>query len=137
MIRIVLAAALAGAAIASPLAAQNAAPTRSIVSIYRAAPGHQLALLKWFAQQDEAAKAAGVAASQLYIHQDGASWDFVLIQADTTKAQDDAIEAAQKKMGYATGPMAGLELRQHIAEHSDTFAAGPTTAADWLKRLGQ
>lgn len=137
MIRIVLAAALAGAALASPLAAQTAAPTRSIVSIYRAAPGHQIALLKWLAQQDEVAKAAGVATSQLYVHQDGASWDFVWIQPDTTKAQDDAMEAAARKMNITTGPMAGIELRQHIAEHSDTFAAGPISAAEWLKRLGQ
>ena len=137
MIRIVLAVALTGAAMASPLAAQNAEPTRSIVSIYRAAPGHQLALLKWFAQQDEVAKAASVPASKLYVHQDGASWDFVWIQPDTTKAQDDALDAAAKKMNILAGPMVAIELRQHIAEHTDTFAAGPIAAADWLKYLGQ
>lgn len=137
MIRIVLAAALAGAAIASPLAAQTAEPTRSIVSIYRAAPGHQIALLKWFAQQDEVAKVAGIATSKLYVHQDGASWDFVWIQPDTTKAQNDAMDAAAKKMNITSGPMVAIELRQHIAEHTDTFAAGPVTAADWLKYLGQ
>lgn len=137
MIRTILAAALAGCALASPLAAQTASPTHSIVSIYRAAPGHQLALLKWFAQQDEIAKAAGVAASQLYVHQEGASWDFVWIQPDTTKAQDDALDAAAKRMNLPTGPRVGLELRQHIGEHTDTIANGPMSAADWLKRLGE
>lgn len=137
MIRTILAAALAGAAIASPLAAQTTEAPRSIVSIYRAAPGHQLALLKWFAQQDEVAKAAGVAASKLYVHQNGASWDFVWIQPETTKAQDDALDAAAKRMSLPTGPRTGLDLRQHIAEHSDTFAAGLMTAAEWLKRLGE
>lgn len=137
MLRITLAAALAAAAIASPLAAQTAGPPQSVVSIYRAAPGHQLALLKWFAQQDEIAKAAGIAGSQLYVHQDGASWDFVWIQPKTTDAQDAALDAAAKRMNIATGPRVGLDLRQHIGEHTDTQAAGPMAAADWLKRLGE
>ena len=136
MIRNILASALAGAALVSPLAAQGAEPPHSIVSIYRAVAGHQLALLKWFAQQDEAARAAGVAPGQLYVHQNGASWDLVWIQPETTKAQDDAVDAVLKRMNLPNGPKAGLALREHISEHSDTFAAGPMTAADWLKQVG-
>lgn len=120
---------------AGPAAAQQ--PPGSIVSIYRAAPGQQVALLKWFEGQDRIAQAAGLQASQLYVHQDGASWDFVVISPASTREQDAALDAAAKKMGMATGPAVGLELRKHIAEHSDTFAAGPTTAAAWLKQLGQ
>lgn len=127
---------IAGLALAAPLHAQQAMP-ESIVSIYRAAPGHQEALLKWFAQQDEAAKAAGRPVSQLYVHQDGASWDFIWISPRNTPEQDRAVEAASQRMGMRAGPRMGLELRQHIAEHSDTFAAGPMTAADWLKQLGE
>ena len=127
---------LAGAAIASSASAQTTTP-RSVVSIYRAAPGHQLALLKWFAQRDEAAKAANVAPSVLYVHQDGASWDFVWISPDLTDAQDKAMDAAAKRMGLTIGPKSGLELREHIAEHSDTIAAGPTSAAGWLKVIGE
>ncbi|WP_380877361.1 hypothetical protein ACFB49_12490 [Sphingomonas sp. DBB INV C78] len=127
---------LVGAAIMSaPLHAQSSAP-RSIVSIYRAAPGQQLALLKWIARQDEIAKAAGQPASQLYIHQDGASWDYVYIQPAPTPEQDKAFDAAAKKMGVDPGPKMGLELRQYIAEHSDTISVGPTTAADYLKQVG-
>ncbi|WP_332771077.1 hypothetical protein [Phenylobacterium sp.] len=121
--------------IAAPAAAQEG--PRSIVSIYRAAPGQQIALLKWFARQDEIAKEAGVATSQFYAHQDGASWDYVLIAPDTTREQDAAMDAAAKKLGFAGGAMNGIELRKYIAEHTDTYAAGPTTAAAWLKRLGQ
>jgi len=128
--------ALALAAVASPLGAQSTAP-ESIVSIYRAAPGHQHELLKWFAQQDAIAKSVGVAASQLYVHQNGASWDFIWIQPKTTPAQDKALDDAAKRMGVLAGPKMGLQLRQHIAEHSDTFAAGPMTAADWLKQVGE
>lgn len=131
-----LAICLAGAAIAAPVQAQQA-PHESVVSIYRAAPGHQLPLLQWFAQQDEIAAAAGTPKSQLYVHRDGASWDFVLIQPANTPEQEKAFEAAAKRMGRTQGPKMGLELRQHIAEHSDTFAFGPMSPADWLKRVAE
>ena len=127
---------LAGATVASPALAQTT-PPHSVVSIYRAAPGHQLAMLKWFAQRDEAAKAANVAPSVLYVHQDGASWDFVWISPDLTEAQDKAVEAASKRMGLTMGPKSGLELREHIAEHTDTMSVGPTSAAAWLKVIGE
>ena len=122
-------------AVAAPTLAQEA-PT-SIVSTYRAAPGQQVALLKWFAQQDEIAKAAGVPTGQLYVHQQGASWDFVLVSPFTTPAQDKALDDAAKKLGYTYGPAVGLELRKYIAEHTDTLVAGPTTAAAWLKVVGK
>jgi len=134
---------LIAAAVAAPAAAQRRQPpqprpeTGVIVSIYRAAPGHQEQLLTWLARQDEISRAAGIAPSQLYVHQNGASWDFVLISPQTTPEQDEAVDASARRMGVATGPRTGLELRQHIAEHSDTLAAGPTTAAEWLRRLRQ
>jgi len=130
---LIVAAALIAAA---PVSVQAQAGSERIVSMYRAAPGHQLALLKWMAQQDEAAKAAGVGPSQLYVHQEGASWDFFLVQPMTTPAQDKAVDAELTRMGAAAGPKASLELRQHIAEHTDTISAGPTTAAEWLKHIG-
>src|SRR3954470_11271949 len=61
-----------------------------IVSLYRAAPGQQVALLKWMAAQDRASVAAGLAASQIYVHTSGDSWDYMVINPVTTKAQDDA-----------------------------------------------
>ena len=135
MSRFTLAAALLAAAVALPAVAQDA--PRTIVSAYRAVPGQQVELLKWFAHQDEAAKAAGVPTAQLYVHQQGASWDFVLIGPETTAAQDKAIDAAAAKLGYAAGPAAGLELRKYIVEHTDTLSVGPTSAAAWLKVLGK
>lgn len=127
---------LAAAAIAVPAAAQQGT-RESVVSIYRSAPGHQEALLRWFARQDEISRAAGLPPSQLYVHQDGASWDFIVISPQTTREQDTAADAAARRMRAPVGPRAGLELRQHIAEHSDTIAVGPTTAADWLRRIGE
>ena len=119
----------------APALAQEG-PT-AVVSIYHAAPGQQVALLKWLARQDSIAAAAGTPASQLYVHQDGADWDYVLIQPATTPAQDAAFEAAAKRLGIDTGPRSGIEFRKHIISHSDTIARGPTTAAAYLSAIGE
>lgn len=117
--------------------AQTPAPAGATVTLYRAAPGHQVALLQWLANQERAAAAAGVPASQLYVHQNGDSWDYLMIAPDLTDAQDDAVEAAAKRLGIPTGPGVGISLREHLAWHTDTAAAGPSSVADYLKRIGQ
>lgn len=129
-----LAAATAGA-LAAPAIGQET--PQHIVSLYRAAPGQQVALLKWMARQDRASAAAGVAASQIYGHTSGDSWDYLVINPVTTKAQDDAIDAAAKKMGIALGPRASIEFRTMIASHTDTTSNGPTSAAQILASLGE
>jgi hypothetical protein len=118
-----------------PAAAQDA--NQYIVSLYRAAPGQQVALLKWMAAQDRASVAAGLPASQIYVHTSGDSWDYAVINPVTTKAQDDAVEAAAKKMGMTSGPRASIEFRTMISSHTDTTADGPMTAAQILARLGE
>ena len=118
-----------------PAGAQEAG--RAIVSIYHAAPGHQVELLKWLAAQDRAAAAAGIPRSQLYVHTDGAEWDYVIIAPMTTEAQDTALDAALTKMGMPTGAKAGIEFRKHIMSHTDTLARGPTSAAEFLASLGE
>ena len=128
-------AAVAACAMTAPAVGQEA--PRAIVSLYHAAPGQHIALLKWMAAQDRAAVAAGVAAAQIYVHMSGDSWDYLVINPDTTKEQDDAIEAQAKKMGLTTGPRAGMEFRTMIASHTDTLSAGPQTAAQILARLGE
>jgi len=105
--------------------------------LYRAAPGQQVALLKWMAAQDRVSAAAGVGASQVYVHTSGDSWDYLVINPVTTTAQDDAIEAAAKKQGLASGPAASIEFRTMIASHTDTYADGPMTAAQILAGLGK
>lgn len=119
------------------LAQAPAEPGSATISLYRAAPGHQVMLLQWLAQQERVAAAAGVPASQLYVHQNGDSWDYLLIAPETTKAQDDAFEAAAKRLGVPTGPGVGIELRKHVASHTDTAVAGPMSVADYLRRIGQ
>lgn len=130
-------AAAAALAFAVPGAAAAQQANQAIVSIYQAAPGHQVALLKWLAERERIAAAAGVPASQLFVHQDGDSWDYLLIGPATTAAQDDAMDAAARKMGLGAGPSVGIELRKHIATHTDTFVGGPMTVAAYLALIGE
>lgn len=137
MTKTLIAAMAAACAISLATPCVAAEPGRAIVSLYHAAPGQQLALLKWMAAQDRAAAAAGVGASQIYVHTSGDSWDYLVINPTTTDAQDEAIEAASKKMGLATGPKASIQFRTMIASHTDTYAVGPTSAAAILADMGE
>ncbi|MEP6983328.1 MAG: hypothetical protein ABI853_06760 [Sphingomicrobium sp.] len=136
---------LAAAAVAGAMAsgtivyaqAGSTEPPKARIALYRAAPGQQVALLKWLAAQDQAAQAAGLPRSQLYAHTDGDSWDYLAIDPVTTPAQDKAVDAAAKKMGLAIGPAASLEFRKYISIHTDTFVIGPVTAAQYLALAGQ
>ncbi len=128
-------AAAAALALAVPSAAAAQSAGTGIVSLYRAAPGHQEMLLQWLAQQEKIAAAAGQPAAQLYAHTDGDSWDYMMIAPVTTAEQDAAFDAAAKKLGLPSGPRAGLELRKHIAIHTDTFVRGPMSASQMLAAL--
>jgi hypothetical protein len=106
---------------------------RMLVEIYRIAPGQHTAFLEAIAKYDEANKMAGLPARQLYVHSDGASWDFMLIQpAETPDDKKAALNEAWQKLGLPGGADFFLSFRQYIAEHTDTFVSGPTTAADYL-----
>lgn len=124
-------------ALAAPVHAQvdaKAAAPRSMVEIYRIAPGQHEAFLRFIARCDEANRIAGLPPRQLYVHSDGASWDFLLIQpAETPEDKKAALDAAWKKLGLPEGADFFLSFRKLIAEHSDTSAIGPTTAAAYLK----
>lgn len=139
LMKLAAAAALGAIASGSVLYAQASSPKppKARVALYRAAPGQQVALLRWLAAQDRAAQAAGVPTGQLYAHTDGDSWDYLAIDPVTTPAQDAAVEAAQRKMGLGIGPAQSLELRKYISIHTDTFVIGPVTAAQYLALAGQ
>ncbi len=124
-------------AVAAPAMAQTApapAPVpRMLVEIYRIAPGQHAAFLEAIAKYDEANRMAGLPPRQLYVHSDGADWDFMLIQpAETPKGKSAALDAAWDKLGLPSGADFFIQFRTYIAEHSDTFVKGPTTAADFL-----
>lgn len=108
-------------------------PGKVIVSMYRVAPGKHLDFLKWMAANEAAEKEAGMASAQWYVHTDGDSWDFVGISPQRTDAEGKKIDEISKRKGLKTGFAAGLEFRQFISSHTDTFARGPQSAADLVK----
>ena len=93
-------------------------PPRKIVEIYRVAPGQHVAFLKMIAQFDQASREAGIPPRDLYVHQDGAKLDKVLV-----------------KLGLPRGANFFIEIRKYMAEHTDTVVEGPTTAEAWLRKL--
>lgn len=137
-----LAAALAGAFLSTTAWAQTpAAPPvepvgRKLVEIYRVAPGKHEEFLRVIARLDEANRKAGLPPRQLFVHSDGASWDFLLIQdAEYPEGKGEAVGKAYKEMGLPTGPRFFTEFRALLLEHTDTFAKGPTTAGAFLAEL--
>jgi len=129
-------AAIAAASLATgaPAFAQAApSPPLMDIEIYRIAPGQHEEFLKEIARYDEANKLAGVPPRQLFVHSDGADWDFILIQPETyPPEQQAALDKAWKKLGLPSGADFFLNFRRFIAEHTDTAAIGPTTAAKYL-----
>ena len=111
-------------------------PPKMLVEIYRVAPGKHEEFMRMIALFDEANRRAGLPPRQLYVHQDGASWDFMFIQpADTPEGKSQALADAYKALNTPSGPDFFVKFRAFIEEHTDTFVSGPTNAADWLKKL--
>jgi hypothetical protein len=114
-------------------AAEPEALPESAVEIFRIAPGQHEAFLKLIADTEAAKVKVGMPPDQLYIHEDGASWDFILIKA---KGQDPAkwkqVEDILHAQGHPSGPDYFFMIRKMIAEHTDTTAIGPTTATAYL-----
>jgi len=105
------------------------------IEIYRIAPGQQPAFLKLIAQFDAANLAAGLPARQLYVHEDGADWDFIFIQPEHNPPdKNKLVSAALRKMNAPSDADFFFAIRKFIASHTDTTALGPTTAADYLAR---
>jgi hypothetical protein len=109
--------------------------TDVVIEIYRIAPGKHEEFLRQIALYDQANAEAGLAPRQLYVHDHGASWDFILIQpAEYTDEQNKKLSAAYKKLGLPGGAKFFVTFRQYLLEHTDTTAE-KTTAAEWLKKL--
>ena len=139
LIKLAAAASLGAIVSGSIVYAQTASsdPPKARIALYRAAPGQHVALLRWLAAQDRVAQSVGLPASKLYAHTDGDSWDYLAIDPVTTEAQDAAADAAAKKAGMPFGPASSIEFRKYVSVHTDTFAVGPMTPAQYLALVGQ
>jgi len=106
-----------------------------LIEIYRVAPGKHEEFLRQIALFDRANAEAGLPPRQLYVHQDGAAWDYLLLQpAHFSDEENDKLDAAFKKLGIPQGAKFSIAFRQLIAEHTDTFVEA-TTAAEYLRKL--
>ncbi len=106
-----------------------------VVEIYRIAPGKHEEFLRQIALYDRANAEAGLPPRQLFVHEGGASWDFMLLQpAHHTDEESAKLDAAFKKLGIPQGAKFFVNFRTLIAEHTDTNVEA-TTAAEYLKKL--
>lgn len=112
-------------------------PGKARISVYEVAPGRQLDFLRWMASREDVARAAGVPATQLYAHLDGDRWDYLVIWPITTPEQDRKLDEQAAAKGLKTGFPAALEFRELLASHTDTYVAGPTTAAALVAAAGK
>lgn len=123
-------------ATAVPVAAAPPAVGLQQVELYRIAPGQHEAFLRFIARCDEVNRLANVAPRQLFVHSDGAEWDFMLLQpAHYSAAENARIDAAWDKLGMPSGADFFMSIRKFIAVHTDTTVRGPTTAADYLATM--
>ncbi|MEO9080045.1 MAG: hypothetical protein ABI268_12145 [Rhodanobacter sp.] len=128
---------LALATLTTPAIAQKSAappPAAKVdIEIYHIAPGQQEAFLRFIARCDEVNRAVGLPPRQLYVHSDGADWDYILIQpAETPPDKQAALDAAWANSGLPSGADFFFAMRRFIASHTDTIASGPTSAAAYL-----
>lgn len=131
--------ALAIALAAAPLFASAAEPAPTIslpmstVEVFHIVPGKHEAFLKKLAHVEAISARLGLPKNELYIHDSGASWDFILIKR---KGQDKEKFAelirTLRAEGYPGGPDYFFESRKVFASHEDTSALGPTTATEYL-----
>ena len=106
---------------------------KASIEVFHIAPGQHEAFLKMLMQIEELSVQVGLEPSQLYIHDSGASWDFILIKPQN---QDEKKMAALfQKLSEAnlpSGPDYFFESRKMFSSHEDTVALGPTTATAYM-----
>lgn len=107
--------------------------------IFRLAPGRHESFMRDIARADEVLAAGGQPPLKLYVHDHGGDWDVLIFKPvegpEPTAAQEAAMAAKSKELGIETGPAYFVRIRENIAEHSDTKALGPISAAQWVARL--
>jgi len=121
-----------------PAATQEAWP-EAWFEIFKLAPGKQEEFIRRIDQADQVAAAGGQPPIQLFFHENGADFDVIIFKPVTgfkpTPAQEAAMTAKRKELGMPSGPAYFVNIRELIAEHTDSKTYGPLSAATWLGRL--
>lgn len=131
---------LAALVVAAPaLPDDSAAWPEAQFEVFRMAPGKQEAFIRKLAQWDIVSQAGGQPAAQMFIHEDGEGWDVLLYKpypkTPVTPEQQKTMDAKAEELHLKTGVAFWLEMRENVADHTETKALGPLTAAQWLARL--
>lgn len=120
-------------------AAEKAAWPEAWFEIFKLAPGKQEEFIRRIGQADEVAAAGGFAPTQLFFHENGADFDVILFKPVTgiepTPEQAAAMDKKRKELGLPSGPAYFVNIRELVAEHTDSKTYGPLSAAVWLARL--
>lgn len=107
--------------------------------IFKLAPGKQEEFIRRIAQADEVAAAAGLPPIQIFFHENGADFDVILFKPVTgvklSPAQEDAMAKKRRELGLPSGPAYFVNIRELVAEHTDSKTYGPLSAGRWLARL--
>ncbi|MCP3730926.1 hypothetical protein M9978_10840 [Sphingomonas sp. MG17] len=107
--------------------------------IFKLAPGKQEEFIRRIDQADQVAAAAGLPPIQLFFHENGADFDVILFKPVTgykpTPEQEAKMAAKHKELGLPNGPAYFVNIRELVAEHTDSKTVGPVSAGKWLARL--
>lgn len=105
----------------------------STVEVFHIVPGKHESFLTKLAHVEAISAGLGLPKNDLYIHDSGASWDFILIKSKGQDKQKWAeLVRILRSEGYPGGPDYFFESRKVFASHEDTSAIGPTTAMEYL-----
>ncbi|AJA08089.1 Putative secreted protein [Sphingopyxis fribergensis] len=107
--------------------------------IFKLAPGKQEEFIRRIGQADEVAAAGGFPPIQLFFHENGADFDVILFKPVTgikpTPEQEAAMSRKRKELGLPSGPAYFVNIRELVANHTDSKTYGPLSAATWLAKL--
>jgi hypothetical protein len=134
-----LASAQAQQAPAPAPAAADAPWPEAWFEIFKLAPGKQEEFIRRIGQADEVAAAGGFPPIQLFFHENGADFDVILFKPVTgikpTPEQEAAMTKKRKELGLPSGPAYFVNIRELVADHTDSKTYGPLSAATWLAKL--
>jgi hypothetical protein len=100
-------------------------PERLIVSLYHIAPGQHREFIQWMGRLDMLNQEVGIPATRVYVHDEGDSWDYLLIRDVPTPEQEAKLEALAKQRGLHSGVEQHFQVRKYILSHTDTYVYGP------------